>query len=93
MHGDKNPRLGHGMMCHCVLDYGANSRIRRGQRDDAQRTFRFRAGLEKYFARADKIEFGFKAAGSSVEMGGGSQLAVHEPGRAYSVEVAACRPL
>jgi len=45
----------------------------------------FSCGL-KVLCEGGVIEFSFQAGGVSVEMGGGSTLIVHEPGKAYPLE-------
>lgn len=69
-----------------VIDYGATHAIAEGS-EMMPRDYPFSCGM-KVLCEGGQLEFSFKAAGASVEMGGGSQLAVYEPGRAYLAKVA-----
>ena len=72
---------------HSVVDYGAAHAIAEGG-EMMPKDYPFSCGM-RVLCTAGALEFSFRAGGPSVEMGGGSQLAVYEPGRAYLAEAPA----
>jgi UDP-N-acetylglucosamine 3-dehydrogenase len=72
---------------HTIVDYGSAHAFAEGS-EMMPKDYPFSCGL-KVLCEGGSVEFSFKAGGVSVEMGGGSQLVVYEPGRAYVPEVPA----
>ena len=72
---------------HAIVDYGGPHAFAEGS-EMMPKDYPFSCGLKVLCTRG-VAEFSFKAGGVSVEMGGGSQLTIHEPGRAHVAEVAA----
>lgn len=72
---------------HAMVDYGSAHAFAEGS-EMMPKDYPFSCGL-KVLCEGGAVEFSFKAGGVSVEMGGGSQLVVYEPGRAYVPEVPA----
>ncbi|MBL8580744.1 MAG: Gfo/Idh/MocA family oxidoreductase, partial [Rhizobiaceae bacterium] len=66
---------------HCMIDYGDAHGFAEGS-EMMPKDYPFSCGLS-VLCEGGKVEFGFKAGGVSVEMGGGSQLVVYEPGKSY----------
>ncbi|MCB1489496.1 MAG: Gfo/Idh/MocA family oxidoreductase, partial [Bauldia sp.] len=69
---------------HALVDYGEASGFVEGS-EFMPKDYPFSCGL-KVLCEGGVIEFSFQAGGVSVEMGGGSTLVVHEPGKAYPLE-------
>ncbi|MCB1496778.1 MAG: Gfo/Idh/MocA family oxidoreductase [Bauldia sp.] len=69
---------------HASVAYGEASGFVEGS-EFMPKDYPFSCGL-KVLCEGGVIEFAFQAGGVSVEMGGGSSLTVHEPGRAYALE-------
>ncbi len=72
---------------HALLDYGDSHAFAEGS-ELMPASFPFSCGL-RVLCEGGSVEFSFRAGGVSVEMGGGSQLIVYEPGRSYQPEVPA----
>jgi predicted dehydrogenase len=72
---------------HALVDYGNAHGFAEGS-EMMPKDFPFSCGL-RVLCEGGSLEFRFQAGGVSVEMGGGSQLLVYEPGRAYQPEVPA----
>lgn len=70
-----------------IVDYGGAQAFAEGS-EMMPRDYPFSCGLN-VLCEGGKVEFTFKAGGVSVEMGGGSQLVVYEPGSSYKPEVPA----
>jgi predicted dehydrogenase len=66
---------------HAEVDYGTASGFVEGS-EFMPEGYPFSCGL-KVLCEGGIAEFSFRAGGVSVEMGGGSSLVVHEPGKAY----------
>ncbi len=66
------------------VDYGDASGLVEGS-EFMPADYPFSCGL-KVLCEGGVIEFRFQAGGASVEMGGGSSLTVHEPGKAYPLD-------
>jgi UDP-N-acetylglucosamine 3-dehydrogenase len=75
---------------HGVVNYGAAHAFAEGS-EMMPKDYPFSCGLRVLCTRG-ALEFSFTAGGTSVEMGGRSQLAVYEPGRAYLADVASADP-
>lgn len=69
---------------HAVVDYGDASGVIEGS-EFMPSDYPFACGL-KVVCEGGVVEFRFQAGGASVEMGGGSSLVVHEPGKSYALE-------
>ncbi len=65
---------------HALVDYGSVNGVVDGS-EFMPEGYPFTAGL-KVLCEGGVVEFSFRAGGSSVEMGGGSTLVVHEAGKA-----------
>ncbi len=66
---------------HAEIDYGPANGFVEGS-EFMPEGYPFSCGL-KVVCEGGVVEFSFRAGGVSVEMGGGSSLVVHEPGKAY----------
>lgn len=75
---------------HGIVNYGAAHAFAEGS-EMMPKDYPFSCGLRVLCTRG-ALEFSFKAGGTSVEMGGRSQLAVYEPGRAYLADVTSADP-
>ncbi len=69
---------------HASIDYGGANGFVEGS-EFMPKDYPFTCGL-KVLCEGGVIEFRFQAGGASVEMGGGSSLVVHEPGKAYPLK-------
>lgn len=72
---------------HSIVDYGSGHGFAESS-EMMPKDYPFSCGLS-VLCEGGKVEFSFSAGGVSVEMGGGSQLVVYEPGRSYKPEVPA----
>jgi UDP-N-acetylglucosamine 3-dehydrogenase len=75
---------------HSLVDYGGAHAFAEGS-EMMPKDYPFSCGLS-VLCEGGKVEFSFKAGGVSVEMGGGSQLIVYEPGHSYKPDVPAGDP-
>jgi len=69
---------------HATIDYGDANAFVEGS-EFMPDGYPFSCGL-KVLCEGGLVEFAFRAGGVSVEMGGGSTLMVHEPGKAHALE-------
>ena len=70
---------------HSIIDYGAAHGFAEGS-EMMPKDYPFSCSMS-VLCEGGKVAFNFSAGGVSVEMGGGSQLVVYEPGRSYRPDV------